>query len=93
MESVTIKMEPELLKEIDDNLTKNRYATRTEFIRDALRDKLEKLDIERRKEGLMKLKGSVKKIKHFTKDEMDKHAEEFLRQVKNGRDYFKEVGL
>ena len=40
MQVVSIKMEESLLKEIDGFLKKNRYATRTEFIRDAIRSKL-----------------------------------------------------
>lgn len=40
METVCLKMEESLLKEIDSKLTKYRYSTRTEFIRDAIRLKL-----------------------------------------------------
>ncbi|MBI4450528.1 ribbon-helix-helix protein, CopG family [Candidatus Woesearchaeota archaeon] len=61
MEAVSLKMEDELLQEIDKNLAKHRYSTRTEFIRDAIREKLsdlEKADILRE---LTHLKGSSKR--------------------------------
>ncbi|MDO8661094.1 MAG: ribbon-helix-helix domain-containing protein [Candidatus Woesearchaeota archaeon] len=44
METVSLKLEHELLDEIDTSLVKNRYGTRTEFIRDAIREKLSDLE-------------------------------------------------
>lgn len=60
METVTIKMEKSLLKEIDSKLKENRYSTRTEFIRDALRHKLNQIDKEIIFKKLEKAKGSLK---------------------------------
>ena len=60
METISLKMEKELVRDIDKTLKENRYATRTEFIRDAIRHKLsdiEKQEIFRR---LEKAKGSLK---------------------------------
>lgn len=60
METICLKMEKELVREIDKTLKENRYATRTEFIRDAIRHKLsdmEKQEIFRR---LEQAKGSLK---------------------------------
>ncbi len=90
MQVISLKMEPELLSEIDSSLKQYRYATRTEFIRDALREKLENLDVERRKERLAKHRGSAKNIKRLSKEELEKHAREF---IDSKRDIFKEVGL
>ena len=39
MESVTIKMHGELAREME-SVMKHRYTTKTEFIRDAIRDKI-----------------------------------------------------
>jgi len=60
MEIVSLKMEKELLQEIDSKLKNNRYATRTEFIRDAIRDKLNELEKEDVIRKLAALKGSLK---------------------------------
>lgn len=47
MEIITIKMEQELLKEIDSSLKENLYSTRTEFIRAAIREKVKQLEKEK----------------------------------------------
>ena len=40
-EMITVKLENNFLKEIDDVVYNNGYQNRTEFIRSALRDKVE----------------------------------------------------
>ncbi len=60
MESVCLKMEQKLLHEIDSKLKNNRYATRTEFIRDAIRSKLSELEKEEVIKKLAAFKGSLK---------------------------------
>ena len=65
MEAISLKLEGGLLKEIDHKLNKNRYSTRTEFIRDAIREKLSDLEKEEILKKLAKLKGSSK---HKTTD-------------------------
>ena len=44
MQAITIKMEDRLLEELDQKLEEHRYSTRTEFIRDAIREKLSELE-------------------------------------------------
>lgn len=61
METVTIKMEDKLLEEIDQKLEENRYSTRTEFIRDAIREKLSELEKEEILKNLSELKGFSKR--------------------------------
>ncbi len=65
METVCLKMEESLLKEIDSKLTKYRYSTRTEFIRDAIRGKLTDLQKQEMLMAVDRLKGSSK---HKTTD-------------------------
>lgn len=60
METISLKMESELLTEIDSKLKSNRYATRTEFIRDAIRDKLTSLEKQDAIKKLTNFKGSLK---------------------------------
>lgn len=40
LETISLKIDKQILAEIDKNLKKRRYSTRTEFIREAIRDKL-----------------------------------------------------
>ncbi len=61
METISLKMEETLLQEIDRKLQSNRYSTRTEFIRDAIRDKLSDLDKEEVLRRIASLQGSSKK--------------------------------
>ena len=61
MQAITIKMEDRLLEEIDQKLEDNRYSTRTEFIRDAIREKLSELEKEEVLKTLSMLKGSSKR--------------------------------
>ncbi len=46
MESVTIKVEPAMAKEMDKAMHP-LYSTKTEFIREAIREKIKKLNIEK----------------------------------------------
>ena len=61
METITIKMENRLLEEIDQTLEDHRYSTRTEFIRDAIREKLSELEKQDILKNLSRLKGSSKR--------------------------------
>ncbi len=40
MEPITIKLENEFLKDMEKVMRKNRYATKSEFIREAIREKI-----------------------------------------------------
>lgn len=44
MEAISLKLDETLLKNIDLSLKAHNYSTRTEFIRDAIRDKLTDLN-------------------------------------------------
>ena len=61
METISLKMEDGLLKEIDQKLPKHRYSTRTEFIRDAIREKLSDLEKDEVLKRISKLYGSSKR--------------------------------
>ncbi len=61
MEAITVKMEGKMLEEIDQKLGGYRYSTRTEFIRDAIREKLSELEKEEVLRNLTQLKGSSKR--------------------------------
>lgn len=61
MESISLKLENELLNEIDRKLSKHRYSTRTEFIRDAIREKLSDLEKDELLKVVTELRGSSKR--------------------------------
>lgn len=60
MEIVTLKMDKEMLERMDSLIKQHQYGTRTEFIRDALRDKMSNLEKEELIKKVMALKGSSK---------------------------------
>lgn len=60
METISLKMEETLLKDIDRNIKKHRYSTRTELIRDAIRKQLSDFEKEEIIKKLTALKGSLK---------------------------------
>jgi metal-responsive CopG/Arc/MetJ family transcriptional regulator len=46
MEAITLKLDEEMLKNIDKTLKKHNFSTRTEFIRDSIRKRLEDMSRE-----------------------------------------------
>ncbi len=61
METVTIKLDEGLLKEIDETLAKRRYSTRTEFIREAIRNRIKDLEKEESLARVRKYYGASKR--------------------------------
>lgn len=84
MESITIKVDEQMAKEIEKAM-KPLYSTKTEFIREAIREKITKAEKEELLKQLMMLKGSSKN--KTTMAEMRKMREEAWK------DYAKERGL
>ncbi len=76
MEVISLKMEKELLEDIDKSLKKNRYSTRTEFIRDAIRRRLTEQEKEEAIKKLEAAFGSMKSNSKFTDEETRKLAGE-----------------
>ena len=61
MQTISLKMENKLLKDIDKTIKKHRYSTRTEFIRDSMRRRLIDLEKEEAIIRLKKLYGASKR--------------------------------
>ena len=84
MESVTIKLEEQFAKNVEKLMKRHNYSTKTEFIREALRDKVSKLEIEealmraRKLYGTSRLKTTDKQL-HEARDkafgELEKELE------------------
>jgi metal-responsive CopG/Arc/MetJ family transcriptional regulator len=66
MESVSLKLETNFLNAIEKVMKKHNYMTKTEFIRESIRDKIRKLEekeILEDKEIFSQIKSSEKNIK------------------------------
>jgi len=61
METICLKMDKSILSELDRKLSKYRYSTRTEFIRDAIRSKLSELEKAEMIETVHSLRGVLKR--------------------------------
>ncbi|MBS3097675.1 ribbon-helix-helix protein, CopG family [Candidatus Woesearchaeota archaeon] len=79
METISLKLEDGLLKEVDQTLKKNRYSTRTEFIRDAIREKLSDLEKDELLRQVAKLRGSSKR--RTTDDELHRAGEKAFDMI------------
>lgn len=60
MEIVGIRFKENVLNKIDKNIEKHNFNSRTEFIREAVRDKLESLDKEDLIKEFIKFRGKAK---------------------------------
>lgn len=84
MESITIKVDDKLAKEID-KITKPNYSTKTEFIREAIRNRINEI----KKESAM-----IELMKHFGKAKTKTtYKEEREIREKVGKEYFKKYGI
>jgi len=61
MESVSLKLENEFLEDMENTMKKHRYTTKTEFIREAIRDKIKDLEKEELLLRAKKLYGASKR--------------------------------
>jgi len=61
MEVVTVKFQEPVLKKIDKSITEHNFNSRTEFIREAVRDKLADLSKEDLIKEFLKFRGKAKK--------------------------------
>ena len=60
-EMITVKLENSFLENIDNIVKKEGYQNRTEFIRSALRDKIEEMKLKEAMMNIAHLKGAAKK--------------------------------
>ena len=84
MESITIKVQERMLKEIE-SIIKKDYGTKTDFIREAIRDKIKEIGKEKALKMLAKNFGSSKK----------KVSDEELEKARHivGKRFIKKVGF
>lgn len=61
MENISIKLDKGFLAAIEKAMKKNNYSTKTEFIREAVRDKLRQIEKEELLRNVERLAGSSKR--------------------------------
>jgi Arc/MetJ-type ribon-helix-helix transcriptional regulator len=86
MESLLLKLDEGMLSRIDSLVSSHNYGTRTEFIRAALRTKMEELEREEEIKKIMALKG-ILKGKNISLNDLRKTRKE------TDKAYMKKYGL
>ena len=66
MEHISLKLEGQFLRDLERAMKKKRYSTKSEFIREAIRDKIEEIE---KKEMLAHIEKIAGKSKMKTTDE------------------------
>jgi metal-responsive CopG/Arc/MetJ family transcriptional regulator len=77
MENVSVKFNEDVLKKVDESISEHNFNSRTEFIRDAVRDKLDELSKVDLMKEFLKFRGKAKKKTTYaenrkTKEEVSK---------------------
>lgn len=85
MEAVCVKLDDKILKNIELSIKNNNYSTKTDFIREAIRDKLRELEKDRAIHELKKFMGTAKV--HVS----DERHEQIREEV--AREYAKKFGI
>ncbi|MBN2368186.1 hypothetical protein JXC34_04135 [Candidatus Woesearchaeota archaeon] len=73
MEAISLKLDNGFMQDIEKTMKQHRYTTKTEFIREAIRDKIKQLEKE---EALLKLRKMYGASKRKTTEEDLKKARE-----------------
>jgi len=75
METISFKIQHEIVQKIDQALKPLNYNNRTEFLREAIRDKLNQVEKEQVIEQLAKYKGSLRGKSKMSEKEASGFAE------------------
>ena len=81
METISLKVDDSMLKRIDKASKEHDFGTRTEFIRAAMREKLEKLKREELVSEFLKLRGRGRSKSAISDKEMKSRASKELLDI------------
>ncbi len=83
MEVVTVKFQEDVLERIDNSIAGHNFNSRTEFIREAVRDKLAELSKEDLIKEFLKFKGKAKKQTTYEENRKTKKmvSEELMQEL------------
>lgn len=76
MKSISLKLDAKFLKDIERTVKGYRYSTKTEFIREAIRDKINEIEKQEMLKNVNKLFGSSKN--KTTDEELHKAREKLV---------------
>lgn len=79
METISLRLEGEFLKDLENAMQKFRFSTKTEFVRAAIRDKIKELEKEEIIKKMGMLAGSSKK--KTTDEELHKAGEKAFESL------------
>ena len=79
---ITVKMDRKFLRQIDSTVKENGYKNRTEFIRNALREKIDETKFREAMQRLAPLQGAFKGKKVSYEKVREMAFEEIARRVK-----------
>ncbi|MFH1849985.1 MAG: ribbon-helix-helix domain-containing protein [archaeon] len=77
-EMITVKLDPKFLRDIDSVVKRSGYQNRTEFIRNALREKVEAAKMKEAMMQLANLKGSSES--KTSNEELEKIREKVFKE-------------
>ncbi len=80
-ELVTFKMEKEFLREVDKTVKETNFQNRTEFIRNALREKIDEAKLKKAMIEIAHLKGAAKK--KTTDEEYERIREHVFKEFES----------
>ncbi|MBN1376963.1 hypothetical protein JW949_01370 [Candidatus Woesearchaeota archaeon] len=86
MQTISLKIGNKLISQMKKTIDSNGYSTKTEFIREAIRDKIREKEKEMAIRRLEELKGFAKN-KHVTDEDLHKTGEKVARK------YAKKFGI
>lgn len=82
MDAISLKLDESFSKDIEKTMKKHRYTTKTEFIREAIRDKIEDLE---KQEALLRLEKAYgagrKKGRTITDEDIHRAGEEAIQEL------------
>lgn len=81
METISLKVENDMLRKIDKASREHDFGTRTEFIRAAMREKLERLSKDELVLEFLKLRGAAKGKHPISDKEMKERASKELLDI------------
>ena len=79
MESISLKLEGNFLRDIERIMRKHRYSTKTEFIREAIRDKINGIEKQETLKKINEVFGSSKR--KTTDEELHKSREKAVEML------------
>lgn len=82
METICIKLEGDFMRHVEQVMKEHNYSTKTEFVRESMRDKIKDLETKKALMRLDKIYGSMKKKHgHITDEDVHRAGEEAFRKI------------